>query len=359
MKKHIVLSGYYGFRNAGDDAVCYAIIQHLRREIPDASICVLSNDPNLTTQTYGVRAVSRWQPTKVIPELVFADLLISGGGSLLQDVTSKNGILYYLSILEVAKRLRTPHMIYAQGIGPLKETRNQRLVARAMNNADLITVRDPASRRLLKNIGTRRPIFVAPDPVLGLDASDVSAEDGRKRLRHAGWLGEKPLILCAPRPWADVDRVPLYAAALDRLADDGYDVALLAMQPQAEGALCHAISGHMEHRAVVIAESLNTRELLSLFKVSKLVIAMRLHALIMGAVCGTRLLGLSYDPKVDALMRLLQKESHLLGLRRLDADILYDHACAALADEPVEQKRIELLGGFAKLPAKFAKCLLS
>ena len=55
---NIVMSGYYGFQNAGDDAVCYAIIEALRQEMPACDITVLSNDPELTEKTYGVSAVT-------------------------------------------------------------------------------------------------------------------------------------------------------------------------------------------------------------------------------------------------------------------------------------------------------------
>ena len=95
----ILLSGYYGFDNAGDEAVLYAILQSLRKAIPDGEITVLSNQPEQTEAQYKVRAVDRWNKKALYREVKNCDLLISGGGSLLQDVTSKNGILYYLGII--------------------------------------------------------------------------------------------------------------------------------------------------------------------------------------------------------------------------------------------------------------------
>ncbi len=350
---HLVLSGYYGFQNSGDDAVCYAIIHELRRQIPGVMITVLSNDPPQTEAAYGVRAVSRWQPLKVMRTLRGADLLISGGGSLLQDVTSRNGILYYLGVLEMAHQLGVPQLIYAQGMGPVSDERNQKLVARVLNHAAAITVRDPASRILLKEMGVRRPVMVTPDPVLGLSPSAANIEAARRLLMRQGWRGERPLLLCAPRAWGDDDRVPLFSGTLDKLAQD-HDVLLLAMQPQNEGALCQAVSGHMTQRAFVVAETLDTPTLLGLFSLSDMVIAMRLHALIMGALGGARLAGVSYDPKVEAVLRLLQGIPPV-DVRELDVDTLVAHARAVLSAPPIDPQRVALLGQFSKLPAKLAE----
>ena len=92
----VLLSGYYGFDNAGDEAVLYAIVQTLRAAAPDIEITVLSNQPDKTAAQLGVHAVNRWGKTALLKAVKNCDVLISGGGSLLQDVTSKNGILYYL-----------------------------------------------------------------------------------------------------------------------------------------------------------------------------------------------------------------------------------------------------------------------
>lgn len=351
----IVLSGYYGFGNAGDEAVCYAIIEALRREMPEVRITVLSNEPERTAEAYGVRAVNRWMPTRVLPQLASADLLISGGGSLLQDVTGANGILYYLGILEAARRLGVPQMIYAQGIGPLGLPRNRRLVARAMNAASLCTVREPDSKALLQKIGVQRPIFITPDPVIGLDMAAVDPALGERALRSAGRHSERPLLLCVPRLWGETDRVKRYAEALDRISEaEGMDVALLAMQPSQEGALCQAVAGHMKSRAVVLAEDYEMPTLLSIFKAADAVIAVRLHGLILGALAGARLLALSYDPKCRSFMDLVGCRA-VLDIEDLTVEALIQTMAEATAPDPA---RIADLQGYARLPAKLAKHLL-
>ena len=94
----VLLSGYYGFDNAGDEAVLFAIIQALHAAVPDMEITVLSNQPEKTEEQFGVKAVDRWGKTALLKAVKNCDVFISGGGSLLQDVTSKNGILYYYDL---------------------------------------------------------------------------------------------------------------------------------------------------------------------------------------------------------------------------------------------------------------------
>ena len=47
---NIVISGYYGFGNAGDEAMLCAIIDAIRKEEADAHITVISGNPKETSK---------------------------------------------------------------------------------------------------------------------------------------------------------------------------------------------------------------------------------------------------------------------------------------------------------------------
>jgi len=94
----IVISGYYGFGNAGDEAILEAMVRDLRALAPGARLVVLSADPAATAARCGVEAVPRMHLPSVLGALRGADLFISGGGSLLQDATSWRSVPYYAGI---------------------------------------------------------------------------------------------------------------------------------------------------------------------------------------------------------------------------------------------------------------------
>ena len=183
MSRRVLLSGYYGFDNAGDEAVLYAIIESLRQAGID-DITVLSAKPEATAAQYQVRAVDRWGKKALYKAVKDCDLLISGGGSLLQDVTSKNGILYYLGIIWLAQMQKKSVMIYAQGIGPIEHKRNRRLTAKLLNKAQAITVRDLPSRQTLMEMGVYKEIQVGVDPVMGIDTKLIDAALGKGYLEE-------------------------------------------------------------------------------------------------------------------------------------------------------------------------------
>ena len=121
LSKKIVISGYYGFRNSGDEAVLKSILLALKDEGGAQGVLiepiVLSGDPAWTTEMYGVKAVHRMKPLDLLKAIGSCDGLISGGGSLLQDVTGGKTIPYYAGIIKLAQLLGKPTFIYAQGIG--------------------------------------------------------------------------------------------------------------------------------------------------------------------------------------------------------------------------------------------------
>ena len=110
---------------------------------------------------------------EVIRAIGKCDLFISGGGSLLQDVTSTRSILYYLALMMMALIFRKPVMVYANGIGPINKKMNRILTRVILNRVDYITLRDEDSKAFLHQLGvTNENIIVTADPVFTLEGSE-------------------------------------------------------------------------------------------------------------------------------------------------------------------------------------------
>ena len=149
----IVISGYYGFNNAGDEALLTAILASLRAIEPKADITVISGNPGNTIVKHQVKSLYRFAAVRLLQAIGEADLVISGGGSLLQDVTSKRSLIYYLSIIVAAKWKGRKVMLFAQGIGPIRNRFMRLLTRLVVNKADAITVRDRDSAEELARMG--------------------------------------------------------------------------------------------------------------------------------------------------------------------------------------------------------------
>jgi glycosyltransferase involved in cell wall biosynthesis len=91
----IMLSGYYGYANSGDDALLDAVIKALRREREGLSILVLSRNPQETMRDYGVFSIHRLNFFRVRRYMKRTRLIVYGGGSHMQDITSTRSLVYY------------------------------------------------------------------------------------------------------------------------------------------------------------------------------------------------------------------------------------------------------------------------
>ncbi|MGE5507262.1 MAG: polysaccharide pyruvyl transferase CsaB [Chitinophagales bacterium] len=297
-----LLSGYYGLGNAGDEAVLAAIVEGLRARDPGGAITVLSADPALTQRVHGVRAVPRMSVRALLDELSHADLLISGGGSLLQDVTSLRSLLYYLGVIVLARLKRVPVFFYAQGIGPLRRPLARWLTARVADRAAAITVRDAASAQLLRQLGVARPaVTVTADPVFTLvhPVNEAEGEPGVACDAH-----RRPAFGFAFRPWPGADRwLPAVAAAAGEAARRcGAEVVWLPFQAPGDVEVAERLQAACPEPSRLGTAAPDPREVARQVAACDLVVGARLHALIMGAAAGRPVVGVSYDPKVEALL---------------------------------------------------------
>ncbi|WP_405117186.1 polysaccharide pyruvyl transferase CsaB [Paenibacillus sp. FSL K6-1217] len=315
----IVISGFYGFRNSGDEAVLQSILNALRKQSQAAGITlepvVLSIDPEWTAATYGVESVHRMKLGEVRRALSESAGLISGGGSLLQDVTSSKTIPYYLGIIKLAQWMGKPTFIYAQGVGPVNRKLFHPLIKSIFRKCAYISLRDEQSRLLLQSMGLNiDEIDVVPDPVMGLelpkdmqtehtDAGSVAGDTP-----DSGLQGGPATVGVSVRFW-EQSRQELDALAeglVKASAVQPLHVRFLPFHHSADNEASRYVMQKMGRGiednggSVTIREdALHPLQMLQEVSRCQALIGMRLHSLIYAAGQRVPLLGVSYDPKID------------------------------------------------------------
>jgi len=293
MLKRIVLSGYYGFGNIGDEAVMEGVRATLNEAGVDAGITVLSADPERTMREHpGVESVHRYKLAPVIRAIMQADLVISGGGSLFQDATSARSTYYYLFVLRLAQVLRRRTMAYAQGVGPLNREKVRVAVAKTLNRTDVISVRDEGSKALLESIGVKREVVVAADPSFVVEPDLKKADT---IITQAG-LGGQKIIGVSLRPWHGCEEWLRDAALITAEACDelGVRAAFIPMQVAEDSAIGNGTG------VPILRHGGDVRTAKGLIARCELVVGMRLHSLIFAAGAGIPFVPVIYDPKVSS-----------------------------------------------------------
>ena len=285
----MLLCGYYGEHNLGDDALLEAVLAQLPQGVQPL---VTAADQEAVQQGHGVPTVQRRSLRSVLQALGQCRALVLGGGSLLQDSTSFRSLLYYAALISTARLQRKPVLLWAQGLGPLRRRRSRALVRLLLPMATGISWRDSDSARLSRAFGVSAP----------------HGTDAVWSLERQHWLGQGgPIVVCwRPTGHLQGEAWRPYLEALEWLADrSDREVIWLPFHRDQDGDLLDQLKaggwvGESLLRRSRVVRPQTPAEAMALFRSAGLVVAMRLHALILAALSGSPVSAVSYDPKVQA-----------------------------------------------------------
>ncbi len=285
--KKILISGYYGFDNFGDEAILGVLINHLRGN----DITVLSSNPEKTGRTHNVNSLNSFNPQLIIERLPKFDMLISGGGSLLQNVTSNKSLFYYCGLINIMASLKKDVVIFAQGIGPVKGFWGKLIVKSALKKCKYISVRDEKSQELLKSWGIESNLVC--DPIFDLNVPTP------KKTRKVGIQLRK------------------FASLTDELFDEiikqvalkfsDREIELICFQDSEDEGISKVFLNKLKKKNPTInaniIKNLTNKEVIEKVSEYDYLIGMRFHACLLGLKYGIKTLAISYDPKVETLAK--------------------------------------------------------
>lgn len=334
---NILISGYFGFKNTGDELILDAMIRDFRAIQPEMMITVVSGNPDSTKRHFHVNAVSWADIRKIICAVEVCDLVILGGGGLFHDywgfdsstilTSSHIGFSFYSSIAMLAAVMKKPLMLYAVGVGPILSKNGLSTMKAIAGQASTITIRDDESRDILLSMGipaerillTADPVFNRPQVIEEIVHPYQKAEDGL-------------LVGVALRNW-DVGVDPAYwekqvAEGLDDFLErhPAGEVLFIPFQNVKETLLDDpGVAGRVQrmmkhHRQTSIyRSSASISNLTGTLSTCDLVMGMRLHSLILAMNYGVPAVALSYDRKIANLMTRAGLEAYSLPILDLKA----------------------------------------
>lgn len=286
-RKNILISGYYGFGNFGDEAILEILINKIKSL--GANVHVLSGNPLKTSKLYDVNSTYSFNLSQAILRILKCDVLISGGGSVLQDVTSLKSLFYYLFVINVALFFRKKVIIFAQGIGPINNKFGAFLTKKTLQRCTLVSVRDRKSKLILNKWNIEADLVC--DPLFNFNLPDaVPSNKVGIQLRGFKTLKENLLVKLAQQinkefPDKEIE-IYSFQDSLDLNVCRNFEKILKSINPQIQATLIFNQA---------------SQEILN--KISKLdyMIAMRFHANLVALKYGVKTLAICYDVKVEKL----------------------------------------------------------
>ncbi len=318
----IFLLGFYGYDNIGDEVLLASILDALGGA--DIEFKVLSYNAKKTERVHAVAAVSRGKNIGVIKQIANSDVIMVGGGSILQDITSSKSFFYYMSILLIGKLLGKSIYLLGNGFGPINRWYNRRLLKWFIPYIDGVIARDGESYQAYHQYGCKR-LYKGVDCAFDYRRLPVDSID------------DDPYVVIALRPWKNSEQV---RAVLERyiphLNHLGYAVKLVAMKTPEDSVEMVELT-KIGDQTELVAYDIET--VLTVLKGAKLLIGMRLHALILAALVATPIVAISYDPKITSFVEQLLGRT-TLTVDSIDFKSLDEQVMQLLNNYQAEEKNL-------------------
>ncbi len=290
MKKRFVLSGYFGFKNFGDEAILSVLVKKLQND--GHRITIISSDPQYTKKQFRhIRSVYTFKFQDIIGAIAKSNILVSGGGSLLQDVTSLKSLIYYLLIISIGLLLRKKVIIFAQGIGPIKSKIGQFLTKNILKHCNYVSVRDEKSLQLLNSWEIKADLLC--DPIFSTQTDCTEKNNTLAiQLRDFKTMNDDFIDRLAQKvaqDFSDKD-VEIYSFqdAIDKNICEKFEKALKMLKPEIKTTLYTGLTND---------------EIIQKLSKAQYLIAMRFHAIIIGLISRVKVLSINYDIKVEKISK--------------------------------------------------------
>ncbi|MEM7067216.1 MAG: polysaccharide pyruvyl transferase family protein [Cyanobacteria bacterium P01_B01_bin.77] len=357
----ILVCGFYGYHNLGDEAMLRGLRCWLQRCGCDFPLTVYSKDPDDTRTRHLVRALdNRYAPRRRAQlqkwlrhrvAIATHRFFILGGGDLLRDAADRDVAGEWLQPLETAIAAHKRTLILGISVGKLWRPETKSRIKAALNQVDLIAVRDRASRNRLVDLGVTQPIHLMSD--LALEA--VAPMDNRPTSGGPNIGISVRAVAARNGQQSDISFYQQIATLADQLIEThNATVHLLPFQAYPddfrqkykppiddETAIAEVMSlSHYPERLNPLHRIPSLDQLIDRLSRLDVMVGTRLHAVILAAGLGVPVIAIEYAPKVAGFMAEINHQQWNIPLETFSAQQALSQINAILQDAPMARQQL-------------------
>ena len=351
----IVVSAFIGSENIGDEAIFESVINSIKNTIESPEIYAISINPEKTRRLYKVNTIYSMDVIETIKRIKGCDVLVLGGGGIIQEETSKFSVFHHLYKGLIGLKFKKSIFLYGIGVSPIKNRFNKTIVRKICNHAEKITVRDIESKEELIKVGVKEDkILVTADPAVNL--KPISKKEITNILSKEKIILEKKLIgLTLRHPIKNRFIVPTKLSEninsskekifLNKMSDlitylnKEYDANFLFVPfwRTREIEICKTLKKNIDDNYLnLIIKEYKPTEILGMFQFFDIFLGMRLHSLIFSAIAKKPMLGVSYSKKIDNFLKRIYMQEFSIPY-----EFNYDSICSKIKNLISEKENIE------------------
>jgi polysaccharide pyruvyl transferase CsaB len=333
----ITFLGTHGQFNIGDELLLQTFLAQLG---PQHSYAVNSYDPEFTVAmlrpNFNAQA---FHTTRELPRflenLLTSDLLFFGGGSIIKELYASVGRNRYSTLLMILASVTFTKLVARKkvimsniGVGPLLSPGGERLARWILNQVDFISVRDqksfrtcqklkidPKKLRLVPDAVFANPpeVFVSnPEPLFSDENLHLALNLNYDIENRAAWPAFLNNLRASLEQLNSVTPLTIHALPMQSKFKENDDLTILK-----------DFAKQLQGIPVILHDPQTAQEAGQIIAKCDLVLAERLHTLVISTILGKPFFGLVYDVKVQELVDYLGMTSHSLNINQpFEAQIL-------------------------------------
>ncbi len=251
----------------------------------------------------------------------------------------------------MARQVGARFVVLSVGTGKLSSRLSKRLTRSTLSGASYHSFRDEGSRTLAEGQGVSASSPVVPDLAYACPAprAELSTNPGA---RARPLVAVSPMAFRDPRVWPDNDpsayaeHVRTIAAFVGRILAEGLDVRFFATSRADWDAVAdvRAALPTTIGKAGAVADMVpldGVKQLFEFLRMSDLVLACRLHAVLLSHVVSTPVVAVSYERKVATLMRNTGQTPYCVPIETFRIDDAFHTVKFALGERVMLAHAIE------------------
>lgn len=258
----------------------------------------------------------KFESSNIAEEINKADYLIVGGGNTVFDLSYYSNSTYKLKLIfDTANKFNKKVFITSIGIGPFYRKNQLENAVGVLSDAEVITVRDEKTYNYLIDAGLDN-VYQSIDPVF-MYQYPLKFQEKIKKNEDTCHIGISIIDLSINKN--PEEAVRNYNNSMVKLINDlatqkGNIIHLYSSEPK-DNDVIESIYNDIDNKSNIVLENIDKKEdLFNLYQTLDYIIGTRMHSLIIGLTFNIPVIGISWQPKVIELFKLLNITEFVVSL---------------------------------------------